>query len=379
MNAPTKPPEEGKEIKIQPSRLPIPRAVAEEHKLDAGQWRVLVEQTYPSARSVEAVLMALSYCRARNLDIYKKPVHIVPMWNSQKRAYVETVWPGIAEIRTTASRTGEYAGIDEVVFGPMREREFSSDVKEDNKWVNRKRTVNFPEWASVVVYRIVKGHKSAFHAKIFWEETYATAGKGDLPNDMWTRRARGQLDKCVEAAALRKAFPEELGGVYAAEEMEGQTIEGTVVDDQPKTPKVPTPPPPVPTPEDPPSIDHDLQEPVNTVSTELEEPELPECLDRRKQDETKQAEEAPPVPDDIDDIEVVEPDEDQAPEGEKVLSWAEIVDLFEAEVETISTPVFLEETKDAFESDLDGAPDEIFTRFNSIYADALARMGASAP
>ena len=36
---------------------------------------------------------------------------------------------------------------------------------------------------------------------------------------MWKQRPYGQLEKCAEAAALRKAFPEELGNEYAAEEM----------------------------------------------------------------------------------------------------------------------------------------------------------------
>lgn len=241
------PPTTQNALALQPSRLPMSPSIAKEFDIDAPTWRVLVEQTFPSARTIEAVLMALSYCRARNLDIFKKPVHIVPMWSSAKRAMVETVWPGIAEIRTTAARTGEYVGIDAVEFGPMIERTFKGrlEVWKNKKkvWEDVEKTVRYPEWASVTVYRFTKGNRYAYHAKVFWEETYAKTGRTEIPNEMWEKRARGQLDKCVEAAALRKAFPEEVGSMYAAEEMEGRVIEGAVAAEAPARPTPPTPPP----------------------------------------------------------------------------------------------------------------------------------------
>lgn len=231
---------------LAPSRLPISPAVAKEFEIGPTEWRVLVDQIFPAAKSVESVMMALAYCRKRNLDIFKKPVHIVPMWSSAKRTMVETVWPGIAEIRTTAARTGQYAGIDAVEFGPMVERTFSGQTGGNNTEVVTK-TVKYPEWASVVVYRITAGEKCAYHAKVYWEETYATMGKSDVPNEMWGKRPRGQLDKCVEAAALRKAFPEELGNVYAAEEMEGREIsEGVTIEHEVTKPKPQAPRPPSP-------------------------------------------------------------------------------------------------------------------------------------
>lgn len=243
-------------VAFENARLPITPAFAEKLGVTAGQWRVLVDQHFPSAKTVDAVVMAISYCKARNLDIYKKPVHIVPMWSSALGRMVETVWPGIAEIRTTAARTGEYAGIDEIMFGPMIEREFSGEVEE---WENRQKVkrqrqkkVRFPEWASVVVYRMVQGVRCPFNTKIFWEETYASVGKSEIPNDMWARRPRGQFDKCVEAAALRRAFPEELGSTYAAEEMEGRTIEHDAAEvvaatpPKPPRPDKPTSAPPKP-------------------------------------------------------------------------------------------------------------------------------------
>lgn len=231
-------------VQIQPSRLPIAPAIAKEFELQPTEWRVLVDQIFPAAQSVESVMMALAYCRKRNLDIFKKPVHIVPMWSSAKKQMVETVWPGIAEIRTTAARTGEYAGIDAVEFGPMIERTFEGTTGRGQNEQTIRKTVRFPEWASVVVYRMVSGERCAYHAKVYWEETYATVGKSDVPNDMWAKRPRGQLDKCVEAAALRKAFPEELGNTYAAEEMEGRTIDHDIADRTaaPVPPKPPAPP-----------------------------------------------------------------------------------------------------------------------------------------
>jgi phage recombination protein Bet len=242
---------------IQPSRLPIAPAIAKEFDIQPTEWRVLVDQIFPAAKSVESVMMALAYCRKRNLDIFKKPVHIVPMWSSAKRQMVETVWPGIAEIRTTASRTGQYAGIDAVEFGPILERKFTGQTGGNNAETITK-TVKFPEWASVVVYRIVAGVKCSYHAKVYWEETYATMGKSDVPNDMWAKRPRGQIDKCVEAAALRKAFPEELGNIYAAEEMEGREIDGVTIDHA-ATKQPPKPPaPPEPPTEDVTTIHHDV-------------------------------------------------------------------------------------------------------------------------
>jgi phage recombination protein Bet len=229
---------------IQPSRLPISPSIAKEFDILPAEWRVLVEQIFPAAKSVESVMMALAYCRKRNLDIFKKPVHIVPMWSSAKRQMVETVWPGISEIRTTAARTGEYAGIDAVEFGPLAERTFNG-VTGGNNSESITKTVRFPEWASVVVYRLTGGVRCAYHAKVYWEETYATIGKTEVPNEMWAKRPRGQLDKCVEAAALRKAFPEELGNTYAAEEMEGRTIEAESVP-APKPPSPPKAPPAAP-------------------------------------------------------------------------------------------------------------------------------------
>ncbi len=101
----------GQLVALKPPRLPYHEAVEERFGIDRAGWKALVEAIYPNAETADAIVMALSYCRARNLDPFKRPVHIVPMWSSVAGKMIETVWPGISELRTTAFRTGQYAGL----------------------------------------------------------------------------------------------------------------------------------------------------------------------------------------------------------------------------------------------------------------------------
>lgn len=201
---------------IQAARLPYHPAIQERFGIDQGAWRVLTDAVFPAAEKPESVIMALAYCKARNLDIFKKPVQIVPIYDKKRGGMVDTVWPGIAELRTTAMRTGSFAGFEDTEYGPMIDEKLGGvDVR-------------YPEWAQCTVYRLVAGMKVAFVGpKTFWIETYATAKRDTkAPNSMWAKRPRGQLEKCAEAAALRRAFPEEIGNEYAAEEVEGQAFGG---------------------------------------------------------------------------------------------------------------------------------------------------------
>lgn len=164
--------------------------------------RVLQESIFPGAKP-RSIILGVDYCRARKLDVFKKPIHIVQIWDKKNRELVDTIWPGIYELRTTASRTGEYAGKSEPEFGPYIGTEFEGGVK-----------IRHPEWCKITVYRIIAGHKCEFTAKVHWLEAYAEKGKTDVPNSMWQKRVHDQLAKCTEAEALREAFPEETGGIH---------------------------------------------------------------------------------------------------------------------------------------------------------------------
>lgn len=200
--------------------------------------KTLQASLYPGAHA-DSVKLVLGYCRAQRLDPMQKPVHIVPMKvkvgakDDGKAIYADrdVVMPGIGLYRSQASRSGQHMGTSEPEFGPTKTLTFTDEVWEENDRGSRTKrrveaTIEYPEWCRVTVRRrLPTGEIGEFSATEYWLENYATAGRyTDAPNAMWRRRPRGQIAKCSEAQALRKAFPE-FGGAPTAEEMEGKPLD----------------------------------------------------------------------------------------------------------------------------------------------------------
>lgn len=184
--------------------------------------KVLQSSLYPGA-AIESIKMVLGYCRASGLDPMQKPVHIVPMWDGKAKQMRDVVMPGVNLYRTQAMRSGGCAGVSEPEFGPDTTEKIGGQE------------ITFPAWCRVTVKRrLPTGEIVDFTAREFWRENYAVKGgqeKSIAPNAMWTKRPYGQIAKCAEAQALRKAFPE-IASQPTAEEMEGKPM-------QPDAPVVP--------------------------------------------------------------------------------------------------------------------------------------------
>lgn len=183
---------------------------------------VLRNSLFPGAQP-DSIKLVIGYCKASGLDPMQKPVHIVPMYAATGakdakgydiKAMRDVIMPGIGLYRTQASRSGQYAGVSEPEFG--------EDVTEELGSVS----VTYPKWCRVTVKRQMEnGTIVDFTAKEFWTENYATKGKdSSAPNAMWAKRPYGQIAKCTEAQALRKAFPE-FGAQPTADEMEGKQFD----------------------------------------------------------------------------------------------------------------------------------------------------------
>jgi phage recombination protein Bet len=179
--------------------------------ISEAQWNTLRRSLFPGA-APESVLLVWDYCLARRLDPMKRPCHIVPMEVTvktpagERKEWRDVVLPGIYELRTTAQRTGEYRGHDKPELGPMR----------------KQHGVEAPEWCAFTAYRGERGgEQDPYPVVVYFREVVATKRDGDA-NARWRRAPIQMLTKCAEAAALREAFPDELGGQMTEEEMEGQ-------------------------------------------------------------------------------------------------------------------------------------------------------------
>lgn len=190
--------------------------------ISEAQWRTLCNSLFPGANP-QSVLLVWDYCVARRLDPLKKPCHIVPMEVKDAKTgdygWRDVVMPGIYEHRTTAQRTEQYLGHAKPEYGP-------------NVTVLG---VTAPEWCDFTVYRWNPRaeQRAEFPVRVLFAEVVAV--KKDKKTGEWKANARWakapfqMLTKCAEAAALREAFPDELGGEQTAEEMDGQrAIDGPV-------------------------------------------------------------------------------------------------------------------------------------------------------
>lgn len=193
-------------------------------------FNVLKDTLYPDATEDEAY-MILNYCKAKKYNPILKPVHLVEMsiktneiGGNGKNIYKKkrVIMPGIGSYRIDASRSGQYAGMSAPEFGPDVTETFQT-----KDWQNKviTKTVTFPKWCKITVKKLLpNGSIAEFPALELWKENYARKKNEECPNEMWEKRSYGQLAKCAEAQALRKAFPDIVGNEYTHEEMEGKLI-----------------------------------------------------------------------------------------------------------------------------------------------------------
>lgn len=156
----------------------------------------------PKGTPPDVIVFFSKSCAETRLSPFKRQVHLIKRWSKDGDRY--TVQTGIDGYRAIANRTGLYAGNDQYLFDEGI-NEYSMLTS------NRKR----PTTATATVYKAVGGVRCPFTASCHWDEYYP----GEKQGFMWDKMPFLMLGKCAESLALRKAFPEELAGLYTDEEM----------------------------------------------------------------------------------------------------------------------------------------------------------------
>jgi phage recombination protein Bet len=165
------------------------------------------EQTYWSSQQLSALKslglaqadsgdLAFFFHQAQRtgLDPFARQIYMI---NRGGRWGIQTSIDGF---RIIAQRSGQYAGQTAPYW-----------CGEDGQWVDVWLKTNPPVAAKIGVYRA--NFTEATWAVARWE-SYAV-----LNNPIWKKMPDVMLAKCAESLALRKAFPNDLSGIYTDEEM----------------------------------------------------------------------------------------------------------------------------------------------------------------
>lgn len=73
-----------------------------ERNIDTAVWTTLQNSVFPGAKD-ESILLAVDYCKARKLDILKKPCHIVPMSVTDAKQAIKTGVMSLCQVFTSSA------------------------------------------------------------------------------------------------------------------------------------------------------------------------------------------------------------------------------------------------------------------------------------
>lgn len=149
----------------------------------------------------------LHLCQRTRLDPFSRQIYLIGRWDSRQQRKVYTPQTSIDGYRVIAHRViaeqNANLGYEDTLW-----------CDKDGQWRDVWLSDTPPSGVKVTVLR----NGQRFSAVALFRE-YVQTGKENRPIGLWGKMPAGQLAKCAEALALRKAFPHDLAGVYTAEEM----------------------------------------------------------------------------------------------------------------------------------------------------------------
>ena len=154
----------------------------------------LIKNTIAKDATDNELQLFLHQCKRTGLDPLTRQIYFM------KRGGKVTIQTSIDGFRVIAERSGDYAGQDEPVFEDVLDGE---GKKKDKK-------------CRVTVYRFRGDTRyPAAVGVAYWSEYCPQQGQ----DFMWKKMPHTMLAKVAEALALRKAYPQDLSGLYTNDEM----------------------------------------------------------------------------------------------------------------------------------------------------------------